>query len=281
MNRILFAAAAALSLYVTTGFAQETFPVWPDLAPGEKGDFPAPKFTVYQPEKKTTDACVIICPGGGYKELVLGYEGEKIVNLFKEKGVTTVLLEYRVPRREGVEKYRAAWQDAQRTIKHVRQNAAKWGVDPEKIGMIGFSAGGHLTVLCSVNSQTPAYEPIDELDKVPCHLNFAIPVYPAYVLVDGENSPNANKGIDSPMVKDFNFDDKCAPMCLIHGDDDWYSSLGSVAIYTQMKKKSVPMEMHIYVKTKHAFVKNPIGPHSGGWFDRSYEWMKVMGYGGE
>ncbi|MBR0237009.1 MAG: alpha/beta hydrolase [Thermoguttaceae bacterium] len=280
MNRILFAAAAALSLFVTTGFAQEKFPVWPGLAPGEKGDYPAPTFTVFKPEKKTTDACVIVCPGGGYQKLV-PYVRDKIVNLFVEKGVTTVLLEYRVPRREGVEIYRAAWQDAQRTIKHVRRNAPQWGVDPEKIGMIGFSAGGHLTVLCAVNSQTPAYEPVDELDSVPCHINFAIPVYPAYVLEDGEKGPNANRGIDSPILKDFKFDDKSAPMCLLHGDNDVYSPLGSVAIYTQMKKKGVPMEMHIYGKTRHSFASNTKGSHSGGWFDRCYEWMKVMGYSGE
>ena len=277
MNRVLLSLAAALTLFVSTGFAQETFPVWRGLAPGEKGDFPAPKFTVYQPEKKTTDACVIICPGGGYQNLGVGVS-KTIVNMFKEKGVTTVLLEYRVPRRPGVEIYRAAWQDAQRTIKHVRHNAAKWGVNPEKIGMLGFSAGGHLTVLCAVNSQTPAYEPVDELDSVPCHINFAVPIYPAYVLEDGATGPNANKGIDSPILKDFKFDEKSAPMCLIHGDADSYSPLGSIAIYTQMKKMGVPMELHIYVKTQHGFVAHPLGPHYGSWFDRSYEWMKVMGF---
>lgn len=277
MNRILFSIAAALSMLVSSSFAQETFPVWPGLAPGEKGDFPAPKFTVFQPEKKTTDSCLIVCPGGGYQELV-SYEGKRIVDMFLEKGITTVLLEYRVPRRPGLEIYRAAWQDAQRTIKHVRQNAEKWGVNPEKIGMIGFSAGGHLTVLSAVNSQTPAYESIDDLDKVPCHLNFAIPIYPAYVLEDGATGPNTKKGIDVPILKDFKFDAKSAPMCLVHGDDDRYSPLGSIAIYTQMHKMGVPMEMYIYAKTPHGFVSKPLGPHSGGWFDRSYEWMKVMGF---
>jgi len=148
--------------------------------------------------------------------------------------------------------------------------------DPEKIGFMGFSAGGHLTLMTSTTSQTPAYEPVDELDEVPCHVNFAVPVYPAYVLQDGANGENRGKGNDSEFVADFAFDAKTPPMCLIHGDGDGYSPMGSVTVYHKLRTMNIPAELHVFALANHAFRNcRPEDPMMF-WKDRVYAWMKVM-----
>jgi acetyl esterase/lipase len=170
----------------------------------------------------------------------------------------------------------AAWQDAQRMIRVVRSRAAEWEINPEKIGILGFSAGGHLTLMTSTTSQTASYEAVDDVDKLPCHVNFAVPVYPAYVLEDGADGPNAGKGNDSTMVADFAFDDKTPPMCLIHGDNDVYSPMGSVAVYSKLRKMNIPAEMHIYAKIAHGFGGNPTDNHVGDWMNRVVAWMQAL-----
>ena len=283
MKRIVLALFAALAFVATSTSAQnarafEEFQLWPNLAPGEPENAPKPTYEYWKPEKKTSDACVIVAPGGGYYVLAYPHEGELIAKYFNSKGITVVIMKYRVPRREGIPKHMAAWQDAQRMVRVVRSRADEWGINPDKIGFMGFSAGGHLTLMTATTSQTPAYEPIDDLDKIPCNVNFAIPVYPAYVLEDGADGPNANKGNDSPMVDDFAFDKMTPPMCLVHGDDDVYSPMGSVAVYSKLRKIGVPAELHIFTKTGHGFGGSPKDNHVGNWLDRAYYWMQKLGY---
>lgn len=284
MKRITLLTLAALALisavFVNANRAQavEEFPLWPELAPGEKPDATKPTYEYWAPETKTTDACMIVCPGGAYNNLAYAHEGDKIARYFTGKGVTVVVLKYRVPRREGLPKHMAAWQDAQRCVRVVRSRAKEWGIDPEKIGIMGFSAGGHLTLMVATTSQTNSYEPLDELDNLPCHVNFAVPVYPAYVLEDGVNGANKNKGLDSKMVGDFAFDAKTPPMCFIHGDADHCSPLGSVAVYAKLRKMNIPAEMHIYAEIAHGFGGNPTDDHVGTWLDRVYYWMCKLGY---
>ncbi|WDE97612.1 alpha/beta hydrolase [Lentisphaera profundi] len=256
--------------------------LWPEFAPGETNDKNGPRLYLYQPEKKTSDSIMLIFPGGGYHGLAIDHEGWKIAEYFNKQGVTAAVLKYRVPRRKGMPKHMAAWQDAQRAVRIIRSNATKWNINPEKIAALGFSAGGHLTLMTSTTSQTPAYKAIDELDKLPCHVNFAVPVYPAYVLEDGSNGPNKGKGNDSTIVKDFKFDSKTPPMCLIHGDTDQYSAMGSVAIYHKLRTKQIPAELHIFAKVGHGFGANPTlrpnNKHIGDWLNRSYEALKVFGF---
>ncbi len=280
MKKVLLFAAAVIFAAATaaSGFAFETFNLWPDVAPGEKADAEKPTYEYWAPETKTTDACLIVCPGGGYNGLAYGHEGDKIAKFFNAKGITVVVLKYRVPRREGLPKHMAAWQDAQRMVRVVRSRADEWKIDANKIGILGFSAGGHLTLMTATTSQTNAYEPIDELDKLPCNVNFAVPVYPAYVLEDGADGPNAGKGNDSTMVGDFAFDEKTPPMCMIHGDNDVYSPMGSVAVYEKMRKLNIPMEMHIYANIHHGFGGNPTDEHVGDWMNRVVAWMRTLGF---
>ena len=144
-------------------------------------------------------------------------------------------------------------------------------INPEKIGTIGFSAGGHLSVIAATNSQTNYYTPVDALDQVPCHLNFAIAVYPAYVLEDGAEGENARRGIDEKILPAFKFDAKTPPMCLVHGDADVYSPLGSVAIYTELHRRNIPVELHIYTESGH-------GLGNQKWEERIWDWLKRKYY---
>ena len=254
--------------------AQEQFSIWNGPAPGEKDVSANPTLLLYQPENKTTDSCLIVFPGGGYNHLAKDHEGDKIAKYFNSKGMTVAVLWYRIPRRPGVEKHRVAWQDAQRAVRFVRSHADEWKINAEKIGVLGFSAGGHLTLMVSTSSPTPAYEPVDDLDKTPCYVNFAVPVYPAYVL------ERTDKGytLESKIVDEFAFDAKTPPMCFIHGDDDVCPSMASAVVYAKLKSMGIPTELHIFAKTGHGFGANPKDNHVGDWLNRVYEWMKVMGY---
>ncbi|MDO5309597.1 MAG: alpha/beta hydrolase [Planctomycetia bacterium] len=274
----LLVSLAALTSSASNARAFDEFNLWPELAPNEKPDAKKPTYELWTPENKTTDALLIVAPGGGYNGLAYAHEGDKIGKYFTSKGVTTVVLKYRVPRREGVPKHMAAWQDAQRMVRVARANAKQWGINPDKIGFMGFSAGGHLTLMVATTSKTNAYEPIDEIDKLPCNVNFAIPVYPAYVLEDGADGANTTKGNDSTMVNDFAFDENTPPMCLIHGDNDVYSPMGSVAVYAKLRKMQIPAELHIYANIAHGFGGNPTDNHVGDWLNRVYYWMQSLGF---
>ncbi len=277
MKRIaLLLIVFALTMFSVCS-AQEKFSIWNAPAPGEKDVSANPTLLLYQPEKKTSDACLVVFPGGGYNHLAKDHEGDKIAKYFNSKGITVAVLWYRIPRRPGLEKHRVAWQDAQRAIRFVRSHAEEWKINPEKIGCLGFSAGGHLTLMTATTTQTPAYEPVDDLDKVPCYVNFAVPVYPAYVLEE-----NADKSgtftLESKIVDDFAFDAKTPPMCFIHGDSDRCPSMASAVVYAKLKSMNIPVELHIFAKVGHGFGANPKNNHVGDWLNRVYEWMKVMGY---
>ncbi len=278
MRRIFLSLAFAVASFIVAAnvSAFDEFNLWSNVAPGEKDDAVKPTYQYWKPAEKKSDACMIVCPGGGYQMLCADYEGEEIAEYFNSKGITAVVLKYRVPRREGLPKHLAAWQDAQRMVRVARSNAEKWGINPDKIGIMGFSAGGHLSLMIATTSSKAAYEPIDELDKIPCNVNFAAPVYPAYVLQDGADGQNAGKGNDSPMVDDFAFDDRTPPMCLLHGDADVYSSTGSVAVYCKLRKMGVPAELHIYANAVHGFILARDDPHTNDWLDRIYAWMNAM-----
>ncbi|MBP3694083.1 MAG: alpha/beta hydrolase [Thermoguttaceae bacterium] len=279
MKKIIFLTLLFVFLNVClslTAFGFEKFNVWPTTPPNYEEGQAIPVLEWWAPENKTSNACIIIAPGGAYYGVAYDYEGIPARDYFLSKGVTVVMLRYRVPRPKKMPKHQSAWQDAQRAVRFVRSNAEKWGIDPEKIGFMGFSAGGHLTLMTSTTSQTPAYEPVDELDQVPCHVNFAIPVYPAYVLQDGANGENKGKGNDSEFVADFAFDAKTPPMCLIHGDGDGYSPMGSVFVYHKLRTMNIPAELHVFALANHAFRNCKPEDPMMFWKDRVYAWMRVM-----
>lgn len=279
MKKILTLSLMFCSLslcLVLSASAMEKFNVWPDTPPKYEEGQAIPVLEWWAPENKQSDACLIVAPGGAYMGVAYDYEGVPVRDYFLEKGVTVVMLRYRVPRPKNLPKHQSAWMDAQRAVRFVRAHAQEWGINPEKIGFMGFSAGGHLTLMTATTSQTSAYEPVDELDKVPCHVNFAIPVYPAYVLQDGADGTNAGRGNDADFVPDFAFDEKTPPMCLFHGDGDGYSSMGSVKVYHKLRTMNIPAEIHVYALANHAFRNCKPDDPMMFWKDRAYAWMKVM-----
>lgn len=258
MTRKAIMLAAALAAFAALrAFAEpERVALWPEGAmPDVQQEMHEAPFIEWRmPEKQTSDACVIVVPGGGYMQTSIEGTAATTATDFNARGVAAAILRYRTPRpAKPSAKHLSAWQDAQRAIRLVKREAPSRGINPERIGMIGFSAGGHLTLMCATSSSTNAYERIDDVDDIPVTLAFAVPVYPAYVLWDGANSKNSRKGNDSEMVNDFLFDSATPPMCLVHGDADVYSAMGSVKIYHQLRKLDMPAELHIYANIKHAF----------------------------
>lgn len=265
---------AVLSLFAV-GFAEAT-PLWPvDAMPdsqphqiavrletAEKPGFDEtanrrPCLQWYEaPISNRTDLCMILISGGSYQNLCDGIWVDRFADYLTARGVQCVALNYRTPRPKDLPIYQTAWEDGQRAVRIVRSEAKRRGFDTGKIGVLGFSAGGHLSVLLATSSQTSAYAHVDALDEVPCHVNFAVPIFPAYVLSDGLEGPNGAKG-DAPGITlnpCFKFDAKTCPMCLIHGSDDIYSSIGSVRIYQKLHAMGITSDLHVYANKGHGFL---------------------------
>ena len=293
MKRILF---VAMSLFFTVmSSAQERVPVWPkgkmpdaqkhQIAAmtdevSEKGfnedrhrvaylewyDAPAPE--------KRNGACMILISGGSYMcccdvGLVAGW-AENLTAL----GFQCVNFVYRTPRPVGLPIYQTAWEDGQRAVRIVRDEAGKRGYDPEKIGTISMSAGSHLALMLAANSQTDAYQPVDKLDSIPCHINWAIVNAPAYGTTDSEAGTEASRdgyGTDVSLSKVFRFDSKTCPMSLHHGGNDPYTPMTSTLVYRQLRRMGVPAELHLY----------PDKGHGAYGFDRAVEFMRQMGFMGQ
>lgn len=245
-----------------------------------------PHLEWYAPQENapTNDTCVILVSGGSYNSWCDGYWVDVAARRFLAKGVTCVSLVYRTPRPKNLPIYKTAWQDGQRAVRIVRSQAEKRGYSPDKIGVLGFSAGAHLTVLLATSSMTPSYDKIDDIDNVPANINFAIPIYPAYVLTDGLKGPNSRNG-DSPdvMLSDvFEFDSKTCSMCLFHGGKDIYSPVGSTKIYRKLNSMKIPSQIHLFADRGHGFFYGAKkGSAASKWLDRLDEYMTKMGFYGQ
>ena len=216
-------------------------------------------------------ACMILISGGGYYNCCDVGLIKKWSEELSARGVQCVNFVYRTPRPVGIPIYQTAWEDGQRAVRMVRNQAAKRGFDPEKIGVVGMSAGSHLALLLATSSQTPAYEAVDKLDSVPCHINWAIVNAPAYATTDGETgTPSLREGYGSDVTlsKVFKFDEKTCPMSLHHGGKDPYSPNASTLVYRQLRRMGIPAELHLY----------PGKGHGAFGFDRALEFMTQMGW---
>ena len=250
----------------------ERIALWPDgKVPGiEEHQYNNPFIEWFVPSNRTTDAVMLLACGGGYEGCywtIGGNLSHGLRDWLLDKGMAVVRLHYRTPRPKLVEKHVTAWQDAQRAVRLVRAGAAAHGVSPDKIGFYGFSAGGHLTLLAALSSQTRTYEPVDEVDALPCNVNWAAPAYPAYVLT--------NKGEIAP---EFKFDSGTCPLFLMHGDSDGFSPMASVKVYTKLHEMRIPAEMHVFAKREHDF--RSMGSAKGrftAWRSLMWEWLVQMG----
>ncbi|MBR4750562.1 MAG: alpha/beta hydrolase [Thermoguttaceae bacterium] len=269
----------------------EKIDLWEGLAPGESvreanvesqpgyaDKVTVPQLLIFRPENQTSDTCMLLLPGGGFNNCYYGPEGIFNARYWNSKGRFAAVLVYRVPRPKDKPIYWLAFQDAQRAVRYLRANADKYGIDPNKIGVQGYSAGGCLALYVALNSETQSYEPEDDLDKLPANVAFALPVYPAFVLDDGEEGPNVNGGEGAALLDDFHFDAHTPPMCIMHGDSDIYSPLGSVEIYKKLRKMNVSCELHIYAGAVHGFYNWLPLENAGSWRERSEAWLIKTGF---
>lgn len=283
MKRIhTLAALCALACACASAHTMRSIPLWPD---GKTPDFReeqcVPELEWWKPTCPQGDSCLIIAPGGGYGGFSYEQEGIPVRDYFLDKGVTVVMLRYRVPRPAGLPKHMTAWQDAQRGIRIVRSMAEAQGIATNKIGFMGFSAGGHLALLAATSSQTPAYAPVDAIDALPCHVDWAVPVYPAYALSDGVDNVNKEKGNadDVTLNPEFAFDEKTPPMCLMHGDADDFSAMASVKVYHRLRTMGIPAELHVFAAKGHCFFMRAADTEPAArWRDRVWEWGRFMGF---
>jgi len=279
-------------------------PLWPGAAPGRRAvpdsetvtthtamvagkpwqyimKVSRPTLTVYSPKGKNTGAAVVVFPGGGYQILAIDLEGTEVCDWLTAKGITCVLLKYRVPHAGPSwqrdcncrinPKPAPAVQDAQRAIGLIRLHAAEWRVDPHKIGVLGFSAGGHLVAAVSNDYQRRSYRAIDAADRQSSRPDFAVAIYPGHLWVEGSDN-------DIAFNPDIRVTRNTPPTFLLQAETDSVDNVNqSLAYYTALKNADVPVEMHLYVHGGHAFglrrTKDPITD----WPQLVERWLRTIG----
>jgi acetyl esterase/lipase len=220
-----------------------------------------PTMTFYAAEGRNSGATVVVFPGGGYQILAMDLEGTEICGWLNSRGINCVLLKYRVPNsgptilggRRFYPKVQTALQDAQRTLGLVRQRAAQWHIDPHKIGVIGFSAGGHLVAAVSTHFKR-TYAPVDDADKLSCRPDFAIAIYPGHLWIHEDEDHATRNENDLTLHTDIRASPETPPTFLLQAEDDHVDGVEqSLAYYVALQKAGVPTEMHLYAQGGHAF----------------------------
>src|ERR1700756_3607891 len=202
-----------------------------------------PTITLYAP-KKNSGAAVVVFPGGAYRILAIDLEGTEVCEWLNSIGVTCVLLKYRVPDSGPYPKSPAALEDAQRALGMVRAHAAEWHMDPQRIGVLGFSAGAHLAAALSTHFDQRLYDPVDAADQVSCRPDFAVIIYPGYLAIAEENfAPNS----------DIHVTDKTPPSFIVQAEDDTVHVENSTVYFLALKNAKVPAEMHLYAQGGHGY----------------------------
>lgn len=236
-----------------------------------------PTMTVYAPTGKNTGAAVVVIPGGGFEILAMDLEGTEACDWLTSKGITCVLLKYRVPskpydwkcdcRPHNLELSVPSLQDVQRTMRLVRFHAAQWHVDPHKVGVLGFSAGGYLVAEISTNFDRRLYAPMDAADKESARPDFAMPIYPGHLTEgDGKLNPNVPVSSNTP------------PTFLVQAEDDYVDGVDqSLVYYTALAKARVPAEMHLYTHGGHAFGLRPTSSPITDWSQLAEVWLHTIG----
>ena len=260
--------------------------VWPEgKMPNRQEEQCEPYLEWHFPKELKTKAIQIIYSGGAYySNDPDGVEVAPPRRFLNEKGMTVVTLKYRTPApsaESGLAKHTTSWQDLQRTIKIVRNKAADYGLDPDRIGIMGYSAGGHMTLMGVTSSRQISYWPVDDIDKLSCKVQWGIAIFPAYVLTDGVYSTNKNNGNGDGdvIVPEFNFDLDTAPTLFLHGDEDKYSPMGSVKVWERMRAMGVQSELHLLAKRGHSFEKKASpGTASYNYLDRIWDFLTEGGF---
>ncbi|MBI1916152.1 MAG: alpha/beta hydrolase [Planctomycetes bacterium] len=276
-----------LSLPAVDAPTPKEMPLWPKGAPGARGDEPAdkPTLTLYRPSAgKATGAAVVVCPGGGYGALAVGHEGKDIAEWLNGQGITAFVLKYRIAPRY---RHPAPLQDAQRALRTVRARAKDWDLDPKRVGIWGFSAGGHLASAAATHFDDGKADDPDPVERVSCRPDFAILCYPVITFKEpyvhkGSRSNLLGKDPPAELVESLSNETQVTPRTppafLFHTNADaGVVPENSILFYLALRKAKVPAELHIYEK----------GPHGVGlalkdsvlttWKERLADWLAVRG----
>lgn len=236
-----------------------------------------PTLTVYPPQGTNTGAAVVVFPGGGFQVLAIDLEGTEVCSWLNSVGVTCVLLKYRVPSAPYAWRCKCydhgvlaqstpSLQDAQRAIRLVRANAARWHVDAHKVGVIGFSAGGYLVAETSADFARKEYVPVDAVDKESARPDFAIAIYPGHITLGHGLNPNLHFNHDTP------------PTFVLQAEDASMDKVRqSLVYYTALANAGVPAELHIYAHGGHAFGLRPAGLPITHWPRLVEQWLRTLG----
>jgi acetyl esterase/lipase len=284
----MYAAMLTLGLAFTPADAgsPQVVLLWPKGAPGAAGqeDADKPSLTVYRPEK-ANGAAVVVCPGGGYGHLAVGHEGKEVAEWFNERQVTAFVLKYRLAPRYH---HPAPLQDVQRALRTVRARAADWSVDPKRIGVMGFSAGGHLASTAATHFDAGQPDAEDVIDRASCRPDFAVLCYPVITMTDvpsthrGSRTNLLGKMPDPKLVESLSNDQQVTaqtpPTFLFHTNaDGGVIPENSILFYLALRKVKVPAELHIYEKGPHGVGLARKDPILGTWPDQLAGWMKSRG----
>ena len=268
--------------------------IWPGVVPdvqsvpgpetqkhGAVTNVTQPTMTVYAPSGRNTGAAVVVFPGGGFQVLAMDLEGTEVCDWLTSRGVTCVLLKYRVPsapyvwqcdcRPHNLSISTPSLEDAQRTVRLVRAHAAEWRLDPHKVGVLGFSAGGYLVAEVSTRFKTRLYAPVDAADQESSRPDFAIAIYPGHLALT-ENSMALNPNIKSHITP------QTPPTFLLQNEDDHVDSIeDALSYYMGLKAANVPVELHAYAQGGHAFGLRPSTLPVSGWPQLVEKWLGTIG----
>lgn len=269
-----------------------TLPLWPGVAPNPQanplperntttakdnlvagrpvirlGDVSVPTITLYQPKTNNSGAAVVVFPGGAYRILAIDLEGTEVCDQLNSIGLSCILLKYRVPNSGPYPKSAAALEDAQRALRLVRSHATEWGLDPNRIGVLGFSAGAHLAAALSNHFEDQLYKPVDAADNLSCRPGFAILIYPAYLAL-AEHNFELN-----PSIRP---DAKTPPTFIIQAEDDPVRVENAVLYFMALKDVGIPAELHIYAQGGHGYGLRPTSLPITQWPMLLKTWLRTI-----
>jgi acetyl esterase/lipase len=295
LDLVMFLLAALLvSSRAIASEPSKIIELWPNGAPGEKGgigeerdttkptdnliagkalirlgNVSKPTLHIFRPSAdKDTGAAVLVCPGGGYHILAWDLEGTEVCDWLNSIGVRGILLKYRVPKRTDRERHAAPLEDAQRALGLMRHHAKDWGIDPQRIGVLGFSAGGHLAAALSNSRDERTYPQVDDADKVGCRPDFTVLIYPGYLTVKEEGdkvAPELKVTAETP------------PTFLVMAQDDSVRVENALFYYLALKNAKVPAELHVYPTGGHGYGLRRTEHYVTTWPDRVADWMRSRG----
>ncbi len=273
----------------TTPSAETIVPLWDGPAPHSHGTAPddIPTLTVFLPKDgNAATSAIVICPGGGYGWLAFDYEGTVEGQYFQEQGVAAFVLKYRLPTNGYL--HPVPMEDAQRAIRLVRSHSADWKINPAKVGIMGFSAGGHLAATTDTHFDSGHPQAPDPVDRQSCRPDFALLVYPVISMKDGITHQGSKANLlglhpDPALVQSLSNETQVTaqtpPTLLVHAqDDDAVPIEHSRLMLAALQKAGVPSALHEYSHGGHGFGYGPTKPDApAGWLDRAYDWFKALG----